>query len=119
MQEISPSGTFRRLLRLLCPRCGRGQVFQGWFRMNETCPSCTYRFEREPGYFVGAMYISYALAIPTYATLVLCFRRWVPNGSLLFALLAALPPFLLLVPLIFRYSRISWIYFDRTLNRGS
>lgn len=85
--------------------------------MNETCPACHYRFEREPGYFVGAMYFSYALAIPTYAGLVLGLAAWVPGLSLFWALLAALPPFLLLVPIIFRYSRIGWMYFDRGLTR--
>ena len=39
--------------------------------MHETCPVCDHRFEREPGYFVGAMYVSYAPATPVYLLLVL------------------------------------------------
>ncbi len=31
--------------------------------MNDACPGCHTPFEREPGYFVGAMYISYAMAV--------------------------------------------------------
>jgi len=31
--------------------------------MKARCGNCDYLFEREPGYFLGAMYISYALAV--------------------------------------------------------
>jgi len=35
--------------------------------MHERCPVCRLRFEREEGYFLGAMYISYGLALPIIA----------------------------------------------------
>jgi hypothetical protein len=31
--------------------------------MNDRCDDCQYHFDREPGYFIGAMYISYGLAV--------------------------------------------------------
>lgn len=31
--------------------------------MKKQCGNCGYRFDREPGYFLGAMYVSYALAV--------------------------------------------------------
>jgi len=31
--------------------------------MRERCPACDLKFEREEGYFLGAMYIGYALAL--------------------------------------------------------
>ena len=38
--------------------------------MNEYCSHCHYKFEKEPGYFFGAMYVNYGLtvaqAIATY-----------------------------------------------------
>jgi hypothetical protein len=30
--------------------------------MNDVCKNCNYHYDREPGYFLGAMYISYGLA---------------------------------------------------------
>jgi uncharacterized protein (DUF983 family) len=45
-------------LRLRCPNCGQGRIFTGLFKMNETCPYCGVRFERESGESVGAMYIA-------------------------------------------------------------
>ena len=32
--------------------------------MYEPCPACGFQFGREPGYFTGAMFASYALAVP-------------------------------------------------------
>ncbi|MBI1258733.1 MAG: DUF983 domain-containing protein [Chloroflexi bacterium] len=56
--------------RLRCPNCERGRIFTGLFRMNEVCPYCGVRFERESGESVGGMYINLGLAevitIPGY-----------------------------------------------------
>jgi len=31
--------------------------------MHDRCPACGFHFNREPGYFLGAMYISYGLGL--------------------------------------------------------
>ena len=80
--------------------------------MNEVCPACGLRFGREPGYFTGAMYASYALAVPLLGGLTLLLwllTRWPVE----WALAGAGVVFLLFIPAIFRYSRVIWIYFDR------
>ena len=48
---------FGRAARLLCPRCGAGPMFHGWFRMAPACAACGLRFERAQGYFVGAIFV--------------------------------------------------------------
>lgn len=53
-----------------CPRCGGKRIYASWFRMLERCPTCGMRFEREPGFFVGAYTIN--LAISIVALFVLC-----------------------------------------------
>lgn len=53
-----------------CPRCGGGRLYETWFRMKERCPTCGMRFEREPGFFVGAYLIN--LAISIVALFLLC-----------------------------------------------
>jgi uncharacterized protein (DUF983 family) len=52
-----------RALSRRCPRCGSGDVFSGWFDLVGNCPSCGLHFEREQGYWVGAMIINTAVAI--------------------------------------------------------
>src|ERR1700758_311318 len=51
------------IARQRCPVCLEGRMFRGLFTMNTTCPVCGHRFEREPGFFQGAMYVSYTLGV--------------------------------------------------------
>ena len=112
-------GRIGSILRQRCPRCHRGPMFSGWVRMYAACPICRYVFEREPGYFVGAMYVSYALAVPTLV-LVAVLAHWLwPGLSGLTILGAALPLFLPLTPIIFRYSRVIWAHLDWTIDPGA
>lgn len=53
-----------------CPQCEKGDVFQyKWWqlanfsKMNKTCPNCNINFEVEPGFFYGAMYMSYGFSL--------------------------------------------------------
>lgn len=52
-----------------CPDCGKGDVYEKkrrWIqlpKMNSNCEHCGYNFNGEPGYFLGAMYVSYAMAV--------------------------------------------------------
>ena len=48
---------------LRCPRCGARSLFRTWFAMYERCAVCGLRFEREQGYFLGAMYINYGVSV--------------------------------------------------------
>jgi uncharacterized protein (DUF983 family) len=102
------------LYKQRCPRCLRGQVFAGPFRMHALCPTCGLLFEREPGYFTGAMYLSYGLG------LVATVPVWLPmvwtGRSVGEVLLASSLVLLLGSPWLFRYSRLLWLYFDHALD---
>lgn len=70
---------FISVIREKCPHCGKAHVFKkggSLFKMpemNEYCESCHYHFDREPGYFLGAMYISYGIAVAAaIATFLVC-----------------------------------------------
>lgn len=54
-----------RGLRRRCPRCGE-PAFVGFFEMKEFCGRCGLRFEREPGYWVGAVTINTAVIFGTF-----------------------------------------------------
>jgi uncharacterized protein (DUF983 family) len=47
--------TLLRSLRLRCPVCGESSVFQRPFQVRHHCPSCSALFQREAGFFVGAI----------------------------------------------------------------
>lgn len=78
--------------------------------MNEYCSTCNYKFEKEPGYFFGAMYVNYGLSvaqgIATYVVAHLFFEetfdlRMIP---IIMSVMLAFSPFNI------RFSRLLWIY---------
>ena len=50
--------TLARGARLCCPACGRAPVFQAPFRVRHHCPACGAVFQREEGFFVGAIMVN-------------------------------------------------------------
>lgn len=52
-----------RALARRCPRCGAAGAFENWAALNEYCSNCGFKFEREPGYWVGALIINMAVAL--------------------------------------------------------
>lgn len=54
-----------------CPNCNKGKVFKdgsfflsySFLKMNEYCSHCHSKFEKEPGFFFGAMFVNYALTV--------------------------------------------------------
>jgi hypothetical protein len=77
---------------------------------------CGLVFQREEGYFLGAMYVSYLLAVailvPFYYLVAWCFPDW--NGILV--AVVALLPYLPLMPAVFRYSRVIWVHAERAVD---
>jgi uncharacterized protein (DUF983 family) len=105
----------RRAMALRCPRCGETPLFRGWFTMREACGLCGLRFERAPGYFVGAIYVNYAvtvmLVIGGYLVLF-CVLSLSTTMQLVIWL-----PVVALFPLwFFRYSRSVWLALELFFN---
>jgi uncharacterized protein (DUF983 family) len=101
-----------RAWRLRCPRCGQGRLFKKWIRMNDRCPVCDLRYEREPGFFLGSIYINYGLTalLVTVGFYALYFGRVVSPQVALWIVTA----FALLFPIwFFRYARSLWLGFDQ------
>jgi len=111
-----PLTVLLRGLRLRCPRCGQTDLFSGRFTMRECCAVCGLRYEREQGYFVGAIYVNYAATAVVSVGTVLALDQIV--GLSLPAQLATGIALSLLVPLaFFRYSRSLWLVLDYLVTR--
>jgi uncharacterized protein (DUF983 family) len=103
---------WRAILGQRCPRCLDGNVYAGLLRMHECCPVCDHRFEREPGYFLGAMYISYPLSIVVIGLALWAITSNFPQMRLEWAVLMTVPLLIVSVPAIVRWSRILWMHWD-------
>ena len=109
-------GRWTAIRRGRCPSCRAGEIFDGVFSMNAKCLVCGLVFDREPGYLTGAMYISYALGVPIAAAVALTAGFLFPQWSFERVIAVAFAALVPLSPLLFRYSRILWIHFDRTVD---
>jgi len=66
---MKPISKLQAVIECKCSRCRKGPMFSGSaysFKgqaTNEYCAHCNLRFEREPGFFYVAMFISYAMNV--------------------------------------------------------
>jgi uncharacterized protein (DUF983 family) len=109
----------RGILLGLCPRCRAGKIFRKsvwlWPGMNERCPVCRLKFEREDGYFLGALYIGYGLGIGAIAGLsVLVWEatKWPLMKSVVWGVILFIP----LAPVLTWMARVLWIWMDQAID---
>jgi uncharacterized protein (DUF983 family) len=93
----------------------RYSIFRGFPKMFERCPVCDLKFEREAGYFLGAMYISYGLALVTIV-LIAGILRFSTGWSIVKDVMWAIVLFLPLAPTLTLLSRVLWIYLDQAID---
>jgi sensor histidine kinase YesM len=79
-------------------------------KMYNTCPQCNYRFEREPGFFFGAMYVSYALSVGLFLSSVFLLYYFAGDPTLTTYITTICVLSLVLYPVIFRYSRVIFVH---------
>ena len=117
--ERAGVSAWQGILRQLCPRCRTGKIFRRsvWLfpRMYERCPVCNLKFEREQGYFLGAMYIGYGLGIATIALLAALVWK-VLKWPLIRSVEAGIVLFLPLAPVLTWIARALWIYMDQAID---
>lgn len=101
-----------RALRGRCSLCGEGPLFVGLLTMHKNCPKCGVKFEREPGFFLGSIYINYGLTslLATIGYVVLFANRldgdWRWKGMLC--------AFVVIFPILMhRLARALWLGFDQ------
>ena len=101
-----------------CPRCGEGGIFTSGIKgrlgaMNPICPVCGLRFLREAGYFLGAMYVSYALGVVTILPVAI-----VLEWHLAVVMAIVVLPTLFSVPAFLPFSRVLWLHVDLAFDRA-
>lgn len=83
--------------------------------MNTVCAVCDLRFERAQGYWIGAIYVNYA--VTTTIAVAGFFMLWAWTALSMAAQLAIWVPFCVLFPLwFFRYSRAVWLAVEHGVN---
>jgi uncharacterized protein (DUF983 family) len=104
------------LLRLRCPICGKGKLFEGYFDSPVRCPRCGFFFMRESGYFLPHVVIGYGFtvvaALLTWPLLYYVFG--VRNSAVTLTTMVTVA--LLFGIWFIRYSKVLWLALDLTLH---
>ena len=97
-----------------CARCGGGHLFRRYFTMVDDCPRCGLHFEREQGYWAGALAINIGLAGAVFIVVfAVALALTVPNVPVV-PLLAILIPLMVVVPMLgYPFSKTMWVAVDR------
>ncbi len=107
---------FINILLKKCPRCQRGDLFTipleftSPLSMPKKCPVCFQDYEPEPGFYYGAMFISYILSSFVFlglAAVCIIFLDFSVNQTFALIIGLALVGYLWLL----RISRSIWIHF--------
>ena len=111
------------ILKAKCPKCRQGDMFvyplrnlTRFSQMNSHCSVCKLRFEVEPGFFIGAMYVSYAMSLGIFVV-VSTFIYFVFNNPAFHFYIIGIPlVVLILLPLMYRYSRVLFLHLFGGIN---
>ena len=105
-----------RCATLRCPACGQAPIFQAPFRVRHYCPSCAALFEREEGFFVGAIMINVvateAAGLCVYLACLLIIGY---NENLI--LMTFLPLSFILPVAFYHHSWSAWLGLDHVVER--
>ncbi|MBY0436166.1 MAG: DUF983 domain-containing protein [Cyclobacteriaceae bacterium] len=77
--------------------------------MNAECPHCGAGFEPEPGFYFGAMYITFAINVVLLSVVGFLIYYFIDLPEAAYLTLIALLA-VLFTPASFRFSRVLWLY---------
>ncbi len=100
------------IFKFRCPSCHEGNFYvdnnpyhlKKLSHMHTNCNNCNIKYEIEPSFFHGAMYVSYGLTIAfSVAVFIICYMLGL---NLVFSSIAILVLLILVAPITFKLSRI-------------
>jgi uncharacterized protein (DUF983 family) len=103
-------------IKAKCPRCRRGDIYStptysfGGQKMHERCSHCGLHYEREPGYWYVAMFVSYAFNVAEMVTFAVGLHILTGSNSPWVYVAVLMGVIFLLSPFNYRYSRVALLY---------
>jgi len=99
-----------------CPHCHEGEFFvtRNPYDLSragdllDSCSVCHRKFEPEPGFYYGGMYVSYALSVALCVSVYVAMVVLFPDSSPTTRLLWLLGVLVVTAPVIYAWSKILW-----------
>lgn len=103
------------IFNMKCPRCHEGDLFktptfsfQEPFDMHDRCPTCDLNYMPEPGFYYGAMFISY-IFMGFFCISFVALLHWVVGWSTAASFAVLILVIAIFFVWIFRIARSIWI----------
>ncbi|WP_396178218.1 DUF983 domain-containing protein [Flavobacterium sp.] len=105
-----------------CPQCQKESMYEDQnllhlskiIKMNEKCSHCNLRYQIEPSFFYGAMYVSYGLNVAIgILTFIIVFQF---DRSMITSFISIFVVLILSFPVVMRLSRNLYINFFVSYN---
>jgi uncharacterized protein (DUF983 family) len=103
------------IFKMKCPRCHEGEFFishpydlKKAGDIHQNCSNCGLKYSKEPGFYYGAMYVSYALGVALFVTLWTSFNLFFPSVSVGIQITTIISLTILLTPYLYALSKIIW-----------
>ncbi|WP_178989741.1 DUF983 domain-containing protein [Winogradskyella schleiferi] len=112
----------------VCPKCHQESMYVNKnpyvlskvIKMHDTCSHCKTKYQIEPSFFYGSMYVSYGVGI-AFAVAAFIISYNILESSLIVAFVAIIATLIGFMPVIMRLSRNIWINlfmsYDKELAR--
>ncbi len=116
LQMLKKGSKLYSILTGTCPKCQKESMYfdqnplhiGNVLKMNEKCSHCGLKYQIEPSFFYGAMYVSYGLNVAVgIAAFIVSYLIF--NSSLKAAFISIIASLILLFPFILRWSRNIYI----------
>lgn len=115
MKIFGTGGKWTSISKFKCPVCHEGDLFetptfsfQKPFQMPKYCPKCHTDYEPEPGFYYGAMFVSYIMT-GFFCLFFVMFFHWVIGWSINASFIALILLLAIFFVFIFRLARAIWI----------
>ncbi len=109
-----------------CPKCHEESMYinknpyiiNDVIKMKSKCSHCNTKYEIEPSFFYGSMYVSYGVGI-AFAVAAFILSFVVFETSLVVAFIAIILTLVAFMPVIMRWSRNIWINLFISYNKNA
>jgi uncharacterized protein (DUF983 family) len=107
------------IFRFKCPHCHEGEFYvdRNPYHLStagdilEACPVCQRKYEPEPGFYYGGMYVTYAMAVATFATVYTAMLVLYPDAPLWLDAALVIGALVVLAPWYYALSKLIWANF--------
>lgn len=116
LKPYKPISALQGIALAKCPRCRRGDIYStptysfSGQKMHERCSHCGLVYEREPGYWYVAMFVSYALNVAEMITFAVATHVLTGSNSPWLYVAVLMSVIFILSPFNYRYSRVILLY---------